>query len=201
MDAPDQPYNWLDNPNPVFGGAPGLTNQPGSGSVDDQQPPSGLANLVTNQQYGWGMTIEWTTDMGLRSSPVAAGALAQNEQFWRAHAGSQLKVISCVAEAIEQNPMMPSPNTQNDNDVLIAWRLVNVVPCAFIDLKRVFCTFLVLVYRLQRPLTLGVDVFDFGASVFDNIPAASNVLIPQDFYPYLSQASAVTGFQGGPITF
>ena len=146
------------------------------------------------------MTTEITTDVGLRSSPVAGPALQDSQAFWRQHAGRSFKVISCVATALATTPPMPSPDTGSANDVLVAWCAVQFL-FPLPDGNVGYGVLLIMAFELQQAIQLGVDVLDFGASPFISIPAASNVLQPQNFFSYLTEASAVQGFQGQPITF
>jgi hypothetical protein len=199
---PNTPYN-PEPQDPASGYQQGVSNfdfAPGGLPGSLPVPPT-LQNLQATPLYAWGQTIEYVGDQGLRSSPVAAPFQSALEQFWRTHAGSCWKIISCAGQAIGSNPPVPSFNTQDNNDVLMFWRMVYFTPQNLVDGQQLRGLFISWVFKLQKMPVPGVDVFDFGASPFDVTPAASNILNPQDFVQYLDKSSGVQGFQGGGIAY
>jgi len=200
---PDQPYTgWKGGPPPVTEQQP--TAQ-GDQPTSDQALPPLMANLVDTNIMGWGQSVEYFSDMGLRSSPVAAGPGAMPQQFYRKNSGATWKVISCVSIACvgdgDPMPVVPSPDTGNANDTFMWWRAVLFSPKDFLEGEALVGLLTVYFYALQQPIKLGVDPLDFGASPTNTRPAAAMVLNPQSFVSYLSQASAVSGAPGTPINY
>jgi hypothetical protein len=196
---PNDPYGgFTPNPTAPNTAPPVPTNQEG-GPISQPAALPQLSNLAANQLLGYGCTCEWTTDYGLRSSPVAAGALAANEAFWRSHSGSQIMVLSAISVSITDAPILPHPDTGDANNVLIASRLVNIASVELPDGNYGLGALLVLIYQLQKPKVLGVDSFDWPANAKMTLGPGYAVLQPQNFYSYLSQASAIVG--GNKITF
>jgi hypothetical protein len=179
----------------------------------DDTIPGHLGNLKPTPLLAWGMQIDYETDTGLRCAPPAAPNLVDPatqttpyQQFYRAHAGSTRKTITCIAVAADQNNLqLPAPQTisqvNNGNDVLVAWRVIGFTPENFMDGIQSQAAMIILIYECQAMLQLGVDTLDLGASPFDKTPAAQNILTPGEFNSLLNQASQAAGFKGGPITY
>jgi hypothetical protein len=145
------------------------------------------------------MCVDYLTDLGLRRSPVAA-ALGKNQKYWRSHAGRTARVISCVATSLAALPPLPALDSQQENDVPVAWRCARfLTPIA--DGAVGYGVLLIMAYELQGMIQLGVDSLDFGASPLITANTATLILNPANFLDNLAPSSAVQNYAGAVVNF
>jgi hypothetical protein len=198
---PDQPYGGKSNTPPSVPNFTAPTTPAPDPPLPPDDPLPNLDNLVdATGLLGYDACMEYDLDYGLRSSPKA-GPPGTQQAYWRAHGGRGRKTISVVATSLGVNPVLPSPNTSSDNDVLMRCKLVCFTPGNTPDGTQIKGALLILTYEMQKMPVPGVDVFDMMANPYDVTPAGVNILNPTDFYQYLNPGSAVEGFSGGPIDF
>lgn len=165
---------------------------------------------------GWGCTINYTGDMGLRPQPLAglpavttpgsgtlglypAGATCD---IVRVHAGMCYKVVTCVATRMGVKPTLPSFRTNTPNDVLLFWNVGSFSPPPLIDGSQLFGIVAQYTFVLQRPPDLQTDSLDMGAFPFTVFPAYQNVLRPSDYVDYLlGPAQPVSNMPGTAINY
>lgn len=195
----NQPVDLEVNPPPTGLLSPGLTG-PSSISPQGWDPP--YENTLVDPPgmlWGWGCSISFTWDYGLR--PMIPAALFRSTliRFVRVHTGICFKICDWVAQSLDAKPTMPQAATDDPNEVLL-WKVVSpTIPGKLQDGTPVWTIVGEMTYALQL-MPAETDVLQIGSSPFGIEPAAVNILIPSDFKKYLGSAQ-VSGFNAPPIAF
>lgn len=185
--------------------------------INQIEPPSVSFNTVTDYSVlpdigtftadqstvylGYGITINYDFDSGLRDQPVAAPSRAQLVDFVRIHTGKCRKVVTAVATTVGTKPVLPSYVTNNANDTLLFWQIGSFSPGRMPDGSPVYGVIVRYIFGLQQ-MPAPTDMLDMGTVPYDTATVASQTLNPADFVNYLiGPAAPISGGASTPITY
>jgi hypothetical protein len=195
----NQPVNQQVDPPATNLVSPGLTG-PRSTPQQGWDPP--YENTLVEpggMLWGWGCSISYQWDYGLRPTAPAAPFRSTLLRFVRVHTGVCFKICDWVAQSLDVKPAMPQAVTDDPNEVLL-WKVISpAIPGKLQDGTPVWTIAGSMTYALQL-MPSETDSLQIGSTPFGIEPVAQNVLNPQDFKKYLGSAQ-VSGFYGQPITF
>lgn len=175
--------------------------------TDTVTDPAQLPNIgqmtdpAQGMYLGYGSSVVYEFDMGLREQPVASGPAKNPVQFTRVHTGVCYKVIAAVGVALDMEPPVPSQNTGSINDVLIYKKILSFSPGKCLDGSELNGIVALYVFCLQQ-MPAVTDSLDSGKTPIDVNTVAGNVIPPTQFQDTLmGPAAAVTNPPPGGITY
>lgn len=174
---------------------------PSNPTLDPDTPGQGINDIST---LGIGLDIfqgggpelaritatDYQFFQGLLVGPVATSnsdSTVPSVAVMRVHKLTCFKVIRWVAGRMgSSKPVLPSPNTQNANEVLIHQEIGGSLPGSLADGQSLWSMRGIYVYALVQPPQPG-DTLTLGGSWIDPTKTASvNTILPSDFALFLS---------------
>jgi hypothetical protein len=158
-----------------------LSDIPSGGGIDIFQGGGPELARITAIDYEW--------DYGLLVGAIAAANTdntVPSVAVMRVHKTVCFKIVRWVVARLGTKPVLPSPNTQNPNEVLIFQQIGGSLPGKLADGQQMWSMRGVYVYVLVQPPQPG-DTLTLGGSWVDPTAGVTvNTILPSDFALALS---------------